>query len=100
MKKKTITTVPVTKKAPATWKEICKVRGISEEIPFDVSKLPSETQNYLISAYKLPIVIETRNEGWVPDYTNVNQYKYELCLRVVPAPTPSGFGLSFVRLLR
>jgi hypothetical protein len=97
MKKKTITTVPITdQKTPATWKEICKVRGISEKIPFNVSKLPSATQNYLISAYKLPIVIETRNEGWVPDYTDLSQSKYELWPDILADKEhPSGFGLSF-----
>lgn len=83
-------------KIPKTWKQVCKRKGISEAIPFDVSMLPKEQQNYLIAAYQLPIIIEVRNDGWAPDYANRNQLKFELWLEVIEDKSkPSGFGLSF-----
>ncbi len=86
---------PTETQTPRTWEAICKVKGISPAIPFDVSMLPKETQNYLVAAYKLPIVIEVRNEGWTPDYTNPRQPKYELWPDVIAdKDRPSGFGLS------
>ena len=81
-----------------TWEKVCKAKGISDVIPFDVSMLPKETQNYLIAAYMLPIIIEVRNgKDWKPDYTKGNnQWKYELWLKVIAdKDRPSGFGLSY-----
>ncbi len=83
------------KTIPKTWKQVCKVKGIEDAIPFNVSMLAKEMQNYLIAAYKLPIIIEIRNEGWFPNYNDMSQPKYELWPNVIADKEhPSGSGLS------
>lgn len=83
-------------KVPTTWALICKKKGISPTIPFDVSMLPKEMQNYFIACYQNPIIIEVLNDGWIPDYTDMDQPKYEIRWRVnADKKRPSGFGLSY-----
>lgn len=81
---------------PINWSEVAKLKGLPEAMPFDLSMLDTVTQNYLYSAYRLPIVIETLNDGWVPDYTDSSQYKYEIWLNIIAdKERPSGFGLVY-----
>lgn len=80
-----------------TWEKVCKHKGISPVIPFDVSMLPKAQQNYLIAAHKLPIIIAAvNNDANFPDYTNTDQWKYELWPRIIAdKERPSGFALSY-----
>ena len=58
-----------------TFDEACKVLDIKPDLP-DVSKMPKQHQKALIAHYKLVIIAEALNEGWKPDWTNYNEYKY------------------------
>ncbi len=84
------------------WEEICKEKGISTEVPMDVTRLPKTEQNFHIASYKLGIIIArnnqlaNNNQVWIPDYTDMSQWKYELWLKVIADKSrPSGFGLSY-----
>lgn len=80
---------------PTTWAEVAKQKGIPESVPFDLLMLPTVTQNYLIAAYKLPIIIEVLNGDWAPDYVSLSQPKYEIFFRIIAdKERPSGFGLA------
>jgi hypothetical protein len=80
----------------SNWEKVCKKKGISPVVPFDVSMLDKPTQNYLTAAYKLPIIIEAANGTWKADYTDTDQWKYELWLRIIAdKKRPSGFALSY-----
>lgn len=66
-----------------------------EELEVDPKKVlpylnPSNKDEISINAYaKLIIILRAFNEGWVPDWSNSNQYKYFPWLQY-----KSGFGFS------
>ena|ERR1700741_2026603 len=61
----------------------------------NVSMLPEKHQQAIINHYKLIIVCEAHNEGWIPDWTNHNQVKYYPWFVVnKDANKPSGGGLA------
>lgn len=58
-----------------TFEDACKVLGIKPDLP-DASKMPKNHQKSLIAHYKLIIIAEALNEGWKPDWSNWDEYKY------------------------
>lgn len=84
------------KPLPKTWKQVCKIKGISEKLPFAVSKIPKAMRDYMAAAYKLPIIINLLNEGWKPNWNDSNEYKYSIWWKVqADGKRTSGFGLAF-----
>jgi hypothetical protein len=63
--------------------------GLDPTILPDVSKLP-ERFSFLTTCFILSVIFEAINDGWEPDFSNHNQYKY------FPWPwvSSSGFGFS------
>lgn len=55
----------------------------------DLSGLPEQIRNALLSAYLLMVVFEAINDGWQPDFTNRDQVRY------FPWPAVSRSGLGF-----
>lgn len=55
----------------------------------DLSGLPEQIRNALMSAYLLMVVFEAINDGWQPDFTDSNQVRY------FPWPDVSRSGLGF-----
>lgn len=78
---------PITERVK-TFEDACKELGISK-IELGVTGLPDDEGS--IAAYaQLIVIARALNEGWQPDWSNHNQYKY------VPwFEHKSGFGLSF-----
>jgi hypothetical protein len=77
-----------------SFEDACSALGIKSDLP-EVSMLPEVHQKSIIAYYKLVIIFQALNEGWIPDWNNVNQYKYQLYFW--PKATkeqPSGFGFS------
>lgn len=60
-----------------TFEDACAAQNLDPNTLPDVSAIPENYQTSTIAAYKLMIVAEALNEGWKPDYSNWNQYKYE-----------------------
>ncbi|HZK69587.1 MAG TPA: hypothetical protein VFC36_08350, partial [Paludibacter sp.] len=56
----------------------------------DVSMIPEEFRKPIINAYKLMIIYKAINDGWAPDWSDADQYKYYPYFRVLS----SGFGFS------
>jgi len=52
--------------------------------------LPDEFQKPLLAAYKLMVIYMAINNGWTPDWSNSNQWKYFPWYSVLS----SGFGFS------
>ena len=78
-----------------TFEDACKALNIEPVVP-DFSSAPDKHRKAMIAHYKLVIIVEAVNEGWTPDWSNEDEYKYELWPDVVADTTkPSGFGLSF-----
>jgi hypothetical protein len=57
----------------------------------DLSGLPEQIRNALLSAYLLMVVFEAINDGWQPDSTDRDQVRY------FPWPDVSRSGLGFSR---
>lgn len=55
----------------------------------DLSGLPEQIRNALLSAYLLMVVFEAINDGWQPDFTDRSQARY------FPWPVVSRSGLGF-----
>lgn len=71
-----------------TFEDACDVHGL-DEVKLDIVGIDNHSKS--IQAYaKLSIISEVLNEGWKPDWSNTNEYKY------VPwFEHKSGLGLSY-----
>lgn len=62
-----------------------------EELPVDSENVIQSTDSIDIVAYKkIKHILKAINNGWIPDWSNKNQYKYYPYFEVLP----SGFGFS------
>lgn len=78
-----------------TFEEACKATGHDPEKLPDVSMLPEKHQASLVAYFKLIIIIEALNEGWQPDWSNWDQYKYYAWFKVKTTKTKTaGVGFS------
>lgn len=78
-----------------TFEEACKELGIEPVLPV-VTGLPEKHQKAIIAHYKLVIIAEAINNGWQPDWSNYNQWKYYPWFDVeANAENPAGSGLSY-----
>jgi len=77
-----------------TFEDACKVLGISTDTP-DVSKMPKSHQKALIAHYKLIIIAEALNEGWKPDWSNWDEYKYYPWFEYDKSGSGFGFNYSY-----
>ncbi len=73
-----------------TFEDACAKVGVDPEKLPDVSGIPEEFAKPVIAAYKLMIIYNAINNGWRPDWSNYDQYKYFPWFEVLS----SGFGFS------
>jgi hypothetical protein len=75
-----------------TFEDACKALNLNpvKVIP-DVTGLPQKHQAAVIAHTMLIIIIEAANEGWVPDWNNEDERKYEPWFDM-----ESGFSLNYV----
>lgn len=78
-----------------TFEEACNATGHDPEKLPDVSMLPEKHQVSLVAYFKLIIIIEALNEGWQPDWSNWDEYKYYAWFEVRATKTKTaGVGFS------
>jgi hypothetical protein len=78
-----------------SFSDACKTLGISEENIPEVSMLPEKHQKSITAFYKLVTIIEAINNGWQPDWSDSNQWKYYAWFGVKASKkNPSGSGFS------
>jgi hypothetical protein len=78
-----------------TFEDACKALGIEPTVP-DFSMMPQKHQKALAAHSKLIIIAEAVNEGWTPNWSDTDEYKYELFPDIEEdSSKPSGFGLSY-----
>lgn len=56
--------------------DACKKVGINTESLPLLEELPEEFRKSVLAAYKLMVIFKAINDGWIPDWSNRNQYKY------------------------
>lgn len=78
-----------------TYEEACQVTGTDPNALPDVTMLPEEDQKSVIAYCKLIVVAKALNEGWVPDFTNGDQYKYWPWFWVERDSSGASAGLSY-----
>lgn len=83
-------TVAFDYKSIKTFDDACKYLNIDSSIIPDVSGIDEEFRKPIIAHYKLIIIFKAINNGWTPDWSNDDQYKYYPLFWVLS----SGFGFS------
>lgn len=79
-----------------TIEECFQLKGLDINIMPDVSMLPERFQKAQIALFKLHVAAEVVNDGWEPDYTNLDQTKYQPVFEVnATDEKKSGVGLSY-----
>jgi len=73
-----------------SFEDACKKENVDPEKLPDVSMIPEEFRKAIINAYKLMIVFKAINNGWRPDWSKSNQWKYYPWYSVLS----SGFGFD------
>lgn len=58
-----------------TFEDACAKLGIEAKLP-DFSVLPEKHQKAMAAHTQLVIIAEALNDGWVPDWSNEDEYKY------------------------
>ena len=57
-----------------TFEDARKLTG-RPDVP-DFSNLPTDMRKHFEAQYKMIVIAEALNEGWIPDWDNHNEYKY------------------------
>lgn len=77
-----------------TFEDACEFLKIETTLP-EVSALPIVHQKAIIAFYKLTIITQALNDGWIPDWNNFNEWKYFNWFEIdADKERPSGFGFS------
>lgn len=59
-----------------SFEDACTATGINPQALPDVSMLPTDVGEYLLSIYKLSVIAKAINGDWVADFGNHDQRKY------------------------
>lgn len=79
-----------------TWQEAFEKKGLDPNVMPDVSMIPTQYHKSILALFILTVVAEVLNDGWVPDYTDRRQLKYEPWFAVEADDTnKTGVGLAF-----
>ena len=68
-----------------TFEDACEKIGINPLVLPDVSMIDISLQKSIIANYKLCIVYKAINNGWEPDFNNLNEHKYYPWFKVLPS---------------
>ena len=78
-----------------SYEDACKKLQLDPKALPDVSMIPKKHRKAVIASYKLFIMFDAINDGWTPDWSNSDQYKYFPWLQIAAdKKRPSGFGFS------
>lgn len=59
-----------------SFEEACEKSSLDASKLPDVSMLPIKHQKAIVANYKLFVIAEALNDGWVPDWNDSNEWKY------------------------
>ena len=78
-----------------SFEDACKALNIEAVLP-DFTILPEKHRTALTAHYKLVIIAQALNDGWEPDWTNYDEYKYYPWFVVEEKSSGPGLGLSYI----
>lgn len=82
-------------KSITSFEDACAKNNVPTNVP-DVSMIPDRLGKFIVAAYKLAIILEAINNGWIPDWSDWKQYKYYAWFEVKATKAlSSGFGFSY-----
>ncbi|KAB2918722.1 MAG: hypothetical protein F9K23_00880 [Bacteroidetes bacterium] len=87
--------LPEGAKAIKTFEDACAKLGVDPTALPEVAYLPQEFQTPVINHYKAMVITKALNDGWTPDYTDSDQWKYEPRFWMVKDEAAPG-GVGFV----
>lgn len=76
-----------------TFEDACAHLNINPANVPDLSMIPKEFRKPLLAAYRLMIIYKAINNGWVPDWSDDDQYKHFPWFGVLSSG--SGFSRSY-----
>ena len=74
-----------------TFEDARKLTG-RPDVP-DFSNLPTDMRKHFEAQYKMIVIAEALNEGWIPDWDNYNECKYYPWFEM--SPSSFAFGGSY-----
>ncbi len=77
-------------KSIKSFEDACVKLGIDPTALPELSMIPEDLRKPILNAYRLMIIYKAINNGWIPDWSNISQWKYYPWFRVLS----SGFGFS------
>jgi hypothetical protein len=77
-----------------TFEDACAALGLDPKQLPAVDNLPEKDRRSIIAYYKLIIIIRALNEGWEPDFSDWNQWKYWNWF-YVDGSASAGFAYAF-----
>ena len=84
-----------------TFEEACAKLGLDPANLPDFSMMPEKHRAALTAHSKLIIIAEALNDGWQPDWSNDDEYKYWPYFEITAdKDQPSGFGFSLTGFVR
>ena len=75
-----------------TFEDARKLTG-RPDVP-DFSNLPTDMRKHFEAQYKMIVIAEALNEGWIPDWDNYNEYKYYPWFEMSPSSSSFAFDVS------
>jgi hypothetical protein len=78
-----------------TFEAACKLLKLDPKKVPVVKGLPAKHQKSIVAYFKLVIIAQALNEGWEPNWSNSDEYKYQPYFWVkADAKHPAGVGFS------
>ena len=68
-----------------SFEDACQKLSINSNFSNVLFSIDNKSTKSIIANYKLCIIYEAINNGWIPDYTDPNQYKYYPYFKVLPS---------------
>jgi hypothetical protein len=79
-----------------TFEDARKLTG-RPDVP-DFSNLPTDMRKHFEAQYKMIVIAEALNEGWIPDWDNYNEYKYYPWFEMSPSSFAFDGSISLLRV--